>query len=152
MPVREMSEHECLQMLAAQHLGYLASARNNRPYIVPVHYAFEAAKIYGFSMPGRKTDALKDNPHACIHVDDLAHHDQWRSVLIEGKYTELPDTPEFHNERIYAWSLLQKHDLWWEPGIFKPNADGDIGAHTPLFYSISVDEISGRQSTADETA
>ncbi|RYZ48088.1 MAG: pyridoxamine 5'-phosphate oxidase family protein [Sphingobacteriales bacterium] len=93
-------------------LGYLACARDNRPYVVPIHYAFEAAKIYGFSMPGRKTDSLKANPHACMHVDDLESQDRWHSVLIEGGYTELPDTPECHNERIYAWSLLQKHDLY----------------------------------------
>jgi len=150
MPVREMSEHECLEMLAARHMGYLACARDNRPYVVPIHYAFEAAKIYGFSMPGRKTDSLKANPHACVHVDDLGSQHRWHSVLIEGGYTELPDTPEFHNERIYAWSLLQKHDLWWEPGMFKPAKAGNSGAMAPLFYSISIEEISGRQWTADE--
>ena len=90
--------------------------------------------------------------HACMHIDDLESQGCWHSVLIEGKYTELPDMPDFHNERIYAWSLLQKRDLWWEPGMFKPAEGGNIGAQAPLFYSISVDEISGRQWTADEVA
>ncbi|MGV8937379.1 MAG: pyridoxamine 5'-phosphate oxidase family protein [Allorhizobium sp.] len=147
MPVREMSEHECLQMLASQHMGYLACAKDNRPYIVPVNYAFEDTKIYGFSMPGKKTEWLAANPHACLHIDDLERHDHWHSILIEGKYTELPDTQEFHNERLFAWSLLQKHDLWWDPGMLKPTVAADVGDHRPIFYSISVDDISGRQVT-----
>jgi uncharacterized protein len=150
MPVREMSEHECLEMLAARHLGYLACAHENRPYVVPIHYAFENTKLYSFSLPGKKTEWLRANPHACLHVDDLKRHDHWHSVLIEGKYQELPDTAEFHNERIYAWSLLQKHDLWWEPAMFKPTDADDPHAHTPIFYSIRVDDISGRELTTND--
>ncbi|OJF95669.1 pyridoxamine 5'-phosphate oxidase family protein [Pararhizobium antarcticum] len=150
MPVRNMREHECLEMLANRHLGYLACSKDDRPYIVPVHYAFEATRLYSFSMPGKKTEWLAANPHACLHVNDLERHNRWRSVLIEGQYTELPDTPEFHNERVYAWSLLQKHDLWWEPGMFKPSEAEDGGAEEPLFYSISVDAVSGRTLTDDD--
>lgn len=151
MPVREMSEHDCLAMLAARHMGYLACAQGGRPYVVPIHYAFENTKLYSFSLPGKKTEWLRANPHACLHVNDLQSHDHWHSVLIEGRYRELPDTSECHNERLYAWSLLQKHDLWWEPAVFKPESAERAGDHSPLFYSISVDDISGRELVVTET-
>jgi nitroimidazol reductase NimA-like FMN-containing flavoprotein (pyridoxamine 5'-phosphate oxidase superfamily) len=144
MSVREMTDYECRDLLARRHVGHLAAVRGARPYIVPVHYAFEADKLYVFSLPGQKIEFLRSNPNTCVQVEEFATPRLWKSVVVQGTYEELPDTPEQHDKRLHAWSLLQTRQLWWEPGSFKP--DQDATAPTlPIFFSITINEISGRE-------
>lgn len=146
MQISEMNEQDCLQFLETRHLGRLGCCRDNHPYVVPVHYAIEGALIYGFSMPGQKTEWLAANPNACIQVDDLKGQGSWHSVLVEGHYTALPDTPGFHNERIHAWELLKRREMWWEPGSSKIEHLGSGIDASPVFFSISADRVTGRQA------
>ena len=53
--------------------------------------------------------------------------------------------PTSDHDRQFAWSLLQKHANWWEPGALKPGeAQAGTGSH--LFYQIRIETISGRQA------
>lgn len=144
MAVREMTERESRELLAQGNAGHLGCVHDNRPYVVPVHYAFDAEKLYVFSLPGQKIDWLRSNPNACLQMEVSGEHHRWKSVVAEGTYHELLDTPEWHNERLYAWSLLQKRTFWWEPGSSKPGA-GTGEPEVPIFFSISIDHISGRE-------
>jgi len=145
--VREMTERESREVVAHQNVGHLACVHDNRPYVVPVHYAFDGEKLYVFSLAGQKVDWMRSNPNACLQVDESGEHHRWKSILVQGTYRELPDTLERHNERLHAWSLLQKRPLWWEPGSSKPGADSE-GKETPIFFSISIAQISGRELVA----
>ena len=40
MFVQEMTRQECIAVVSAGRLGRLACARDNRPYVVPIYYAF----------------------------------------------------------------------------------------------------------------
>lgn len=146
MQISEMDEPACLEFLATRSLGHLACCMDERPYVVPIHYAIEGSLLYGFSMPGQKTHWLAANPNACLQVDDVKQHGSWHSVVVQGKYTALPDTDYFRNERIHAWELLKRRELWWDPGssIIHPGTyDSSLA---PVFFSISADLISGRQT------
>jgi nitroimidazol reductase NimA-like FMN-containing flavoprotein (pyridoxamine 5'-phosphate oxidase superfamily) len=90
---------------------------------------------------------MRTNPNACIQVEETGEHHLWKSVVVVGTFQELPDTPHQHNERIYAWQLLQKRSLWWEPGSSKPGT-GSAETEIPIFFAISVDQISGRELLA----
>ncbi|KQV79258.1 pyridoxamine 5'-phosphate oxidase family protein [Rhizobium sp. Root1220] len=147
MAVREMTERESRELLAQGNVGHLACVHDNHPYVVPVHYAFDAEKLYVFSLTGQKIDWLRSNPNACLQVEASGEHHRWKSVVAEGTYHELPDTPQWHNERLYAWSLLQKRSFWWEPGSSKPGAGSDE-PEVPIFFSISIDKLSGRELVA----
>jgi nitroimidazol reductase NimA-like FMN-containing flavoprotein (pyridoxamine 5'-phosphate oxidase superfamily) len=125
----------------------LGCVRDHRPYVVPVHYAFGEKKLYVFSLMGQKIDWMRSNPNACVQVEETDELHRWKSVVVLGRYQELPDTPEWHNERLHAWSLLQKRSLWWEPGSSKPGS-GSEQLEAPIFFSISIDEISGRELVA----
>jgi nitroimidazol reductase NimA-like FMN-containing flavoprotein (pyridoxamine 5'-phosphate oxidase superfamily) len=139
-----MTERECRELLARGNVGHLACVHDSRPYVVPIHYAFDEEKVYVFSLPGQKINWMRTNPHACIQVEDAGQRHLWKSVVVEGIYQELPDTTQLHNERIHAWSLLQKRSLWWEPGSSKPGT-GSAETDVPIFFAISVDRISGRE-------
>ncbi|TCL90684.1 hypothetical protein C8J38_10744 [Rhizobium sp. PP-WC-2G-219] len=145
MPVREMTDHECMDCLSKGHVGHLACSKDGVPYIVPIHYAYGIEKLYVFSLPGQKIDWLRSNPHACLQMEERSDHRLWKSVVVQGQYQELPDTPEHHNERLRAWDLLQEQDLWWEPGYLKPDA-ATPAETAPVFFGVLVDRLSGRQT------
>lgn len=147
IPVREMSEWESRELLHHGNVGHLACVHDHRPYVVPVHYAFEAKQLYVFSLTGQKIDWMRSNPNACLQVEASGEHHRWNSVVVQGRYEELPDAPEWHNKRLHAWSLLQKRSFWWEPGSSKPGTGSDE-RDNPIFYRISIDEISGRELAA----
>ena len=147
MTVREMTERASRDLLARSHTAHLGCVHDHRPYVVPVNYAFDEEKMYAFSMMGQKIEWMRSNPIACLQVEELNPDKLWKSTLVVGRYQELPDSAQWHNERIYAWSLLQRRSLWWEPGSSMPNA-GSQQAEAPIFFSISIDEITGREVIA----
>ena len=94
MVIREMSEGECRKVLARARLARLACARENQPYVVPVYLAYEVTGcLYGFTTPGQKVEWMRTNPLVCVEVDEIATYDQWVSVIVFGRYEELPETP-----------------------------------------------------------
>ncbi len=133
MELTEMTVEACREFLGKHTLGHLACIGEKYPYVVPVHYAYETRRIFIFSMPGLKTDYLRKRPYAGLQVEELQTDRNWTSVLVQGRCEELPDTPERHNERIHAWSLLEKRPFWWEPGSFELTSGGDLEDGIPLF-------------------
>jgi nitroimidazol reductase NimA-like FMN-containing flavoprotein (pyridoxamine 5'-phosphate oxidase superfamily) len=67
---------------------------------------------------------------------------------VHGLYQELPDDEDWHTERLHAWSLLQQHTGWWEPGGLKPTTLPVASKSQHLFYSIDVTDMSGRRGIA----
>jgi nitroimidazol reductase NimA-like FMN-containing flavoprotein (pyridoxamine 5'-phosphate oxidase superfamily) len=145
MIVKELNRDECAAVLSASRLARLACSRDGQPYVVPIHYAYADDYLYSFSMPGRKIDWMRENPMVCVQIDDLGSSRNWRSVVVYGLYEELPDRIGSKRERDHAWSLLEKHANWWEPGGLKPVPQPMATASTHLFYRIRVTSMSGRQ-------
>jgi nitroimidazol reductase NimA-like FMN-containing flavoprotein (pyridoxamine 5'-phosphate oxidase superfamily) len=67
-------------------------------------------------------------------------------------YEELADRIGSKRERDHAWSLLEKHSNWWEPGGLKPIPGPMAGASTHLFYRITIGQMTGREALEDEAA
>lgn len=149
MDVRELTREECIEAVSSDRLAYLACCKDERPYVIPIYYAVGDNCLYSFSMPGRKIEWLRANPHACLLIERNRNEQNWTSVLISGQFQELPDNERWHQERIRAWALLERHANWWEPGALRPEAQPAAGC-TPLFYSIEIEEISGRIASAGE--
>jgi nitroimidazol reductase NimA-like FMN-containing flavoprotein (pyridoxamine 5'-phosphate oxidase superfamily) len=148
MEIREMSNEECLHVLAGARLARLACAHENQPYVVPVYLAYHEASgcLYGFTTPGQKVEWMRANPLVCVVVDEIAAYNQWVSVIVVGRYEELPEAIESDDarlraqerprqvaeaisawsadsrhcqcddERQRAWQLLKTHPGWVEPG------------------------------------
>jgi nitroimidazol reductase NimA-like FMN-containing flavoprotein (pyridoxamine 5'-phosphate oxidase superfamily) len=97
-------------------------------------------------MPGLKTDRLRANPLAGIHAEELGEDRKWKSVLVHGRFEELTDTPVRCDERIHAWPLLEKRAFWWEPGSFNFGTDTGEPLDGPIFFRLSIELLSGRQT------
>jgi hypothetical protein len=144
MVITELSEAQCNEFLSASRVGRLACARDGQPYVVPVTFAFAQHALYSFSLPGQKIEWMRENPKVCVQVDESGERGAWKSVVVFGRYAELPDRIGSKLEREHAWSLLSRHASWWEPGGLKPVATSVPSHH--LFYKISVESLSGRQA------
>jgi uncharacterized protein len=114
MLIREMSGQECCDLLARLGVGRLACARDNRPYIVPVYFAYEPDRLYGFATFGQKIEWMRSNPQVCMEADEVRSHFDWQSVIVIGRYEEFPDTAEYKDSRTQARALLEKRFLWWQ--------------------------------------
>jgi uncharacterized protein len=147
MHVQEMTQEECIAIVSNGRMGNLACARDNRPYVVPIYYAFSENHLYSFSMPGQKVDWMRSNPHVCVQVDNFSDQGHWQSVVMYGLYHELPDIAGTKHEREHARFLLQQHANWWEPGGLKPTPQPMTAFPTHLFYRIAIESMTGRRSS-----
>jgi nitroimidazol reductase NimA-like FMN-containing flavoprotein (pyridoxamine 5'-phosphate oxidase superfamily) len=143
MIVEEMSELDCLAMLERTETAYLACARDNQPYVVPVRVDFEGGFVYAYSMEGQKIEFMRQNPLVCLLINDVTSRRQWRSVIVYGRYEELPNRWDYQDARRIAQRLFQRHAMWWEP------ASAPLPAHAPqapVVFRIHVDRVSGRRA------
>jgi nitroimidazol reductase NimA-like FMN-containing flavoprotein (pyridoxamine 5'-phosphate oxidase superfamily) len=149
MFIHELTYQECRRVLQQASLGRLACARNNQPYVVPVHFAFNGSHVYGFTTVGQKIEWMRSNPLVCLEIDEEISDQQWTSIIVFGRYEELPDVPEHTSARERAYSFLQKRALWWEPAYISPEHRDQAHSLTPVFYRICIDKMTGHRATAN---
>ncbi|MGB8472965.1 MAG: pyridoxamine 5'-phosphate oxidase family protein [Candidatus Acidiferrum sp.] len=140
MLIAEMALGECQQFLARTGFGRLGCAHNNEPYVVPIYFVYENDRLYGFSTFGRKIEWMRENPRVCVEVDEIATHSSWVSVILYGRYQELPDTPEYSSERHHAYELFEKRTHWWEIAH-------SVRGHKPapsIYYRIDIVNMTGQ--------
>jgi uncharacterized protein len=113
--IREMTVQECRSMIAATTIARLGCARENQPYIVPIYVDLDDDFLYGYTSLGQHCEWMRQNPLVCVEFDQLIAHQQWKSVIVFGRYEELPHTPEHEESRAIAARLFQQRPMWWEP-------------------------------------
>lgn len=175
MFIQEMAESDCLKVLTRERFGRLACAHANQPYIVPIYFVYEESYLFGFTTMGLKVEWMRSNPLVCIELDDVENSDEWTSIVIFGRYEELPELPgapewdkhRLHTHepspplvrpplvsstpgqqaRLHAIELLQQHADWWEAGLASRTHHPPDQPLTPIFYRIRIDRITGRRAT-----
>lgn len=146
MVVQKMTLEECRTALAEAEVARLACERGGQPYVVPVYLAYDGKCLYGFSTLGQKIECMRANPLVCMEIDDVKSQAHWMSVVVFGRYEELPDSPDYIAVRLHALEMLQKRAAWWEPA-YVAGAHGDpTEALTPIFYRIHIDRMTGHRA------
>ncbi len=92
--LRTLTSSEANALFRNSRLARLGCVINGEPYVVPVNYYLEDDYAYVHSLPGRKVDALRSNPRACLQVDSISEDSSWRSVLAYGNYEEITNLNE----------------------------------------------------------
>jgi uncharacterized protein len=148
MWIRTLTTLECWKVLADNRFGHLGCAKNGLPYVVPIYYAYADNHLYAFSMPGKKIDWMRANPLVSVSVVEREHEParEWKSVIVDGRYEELPDRIGHKAERDHAWFLLSRYADWWEPGALKPRTPPQSDHTAYVFYRILIDQVSGREA------
>jgi nitroimidazol reductase NimA-like FMN-containing flavoprotein (pyridoxamine 5'-phosphate oxidase superfamily) len=88
-----MSPEEIEMVLRSARVGRIGCASNDRPYVVPINYAYDGTYIYGFSTLGRKITVMREQPSVCFEVDEIDGPSIWRCVIADGQYEEITDEP-----------------------------------------------------------
>lgn len=149
MYIHEMSETECRIALGRSGFGRLGCARNQQPYVVPIYYIYDDDHLYGFTTLGQKVEWMRLNPSVCLEIDERTSHDQWMSVIVFGRYEELPETPENEAIRAQAQELLQRRVMWWEPAFVGSENLEVPHSVTPVLYRIHIDHLTGKKAIPD---
>jgi nitroimidazol reductase NimA-like FMN-containing flavoprotein (pyridoxamine 5'-phosphate oxidase superfamily) len=148
--IQDLNKQECCELLKRVGCGRLACASKNQPYVVPIYFAYEPNRLFGFSTVGQKIEWMRENPRVCVEADEVIGQDNWTSVLVFGRYEELPDSPKYAALRLNAHSLLEKRTLWWRPAIASSETRGQRFGPFPVFYCIHIVEVTGHRSSPDQ--
>ena len=149
MLIRNLTPKECQKMMARNVLGRLGCSRDDQPYVVPIYFAYEPHRLYGFATVGRKIKWMRKNPKVCVEVDEVVDHYRWTSVIATGRYRELPNTAEFKSERLHALMALEKRMLWWQTAVAAKQLPTRNETSEPVFYSIHIDSLTGVRAIPD---
>ena len=57
--------------------------------MVPINYLLDEGSIYSHSLPGRKIDAMRAHPRACLQVDHIDDDFHWRSAIAFGNFEQI---------------------------------------------------------------
>ena len=152
MFIKELETSECFEILTEKRLGRLACARENQPYIVPFYFVYDEQKsLYAFSTLGKKIEWMRTNPLVCVEADDINNQFEWTSLVIFGRFEELPETSEFEAARNRAYELLSRHAMWWQPAFVAGAHRRQITDDKPIYFRIHIETISGHLAVSDES-
>ena len=151
MLIGRMDPKESDAFLSRVGFGRLACARNNEPYIVPIYFGHQPGRLYGFAAFGQKIEWMRENPRVCVQVDEISAPDDWTSVVVRGRYEELPDSIEHIEKRKWALSLLEAKAPSWGVAFAASRVRTSPNTHPAVFYCIHIEALSGvRGSPGDK--
>ncbi|MBK3745419.1 pyridoxamine 5'-phosphate oxidase family protein [Paraburkholderia aspalathi] len=143
MLIKDMTAIEMRDFLHQQHLGRLAFMVDDRPYVVPLFFVFNAGSLYSFTTDGQKVDAMRHHPKITVLFDQIKSVDDWRSVMVHGEYKEIAED----SNKTAIVELLNKGPEWWEPAYVRTiKDDGTDRPLSGIYFRIDVTDMSGHQA------
>ena len=150
MLIEEIGKEQCEELVEHAGLWRLACTFENEPYIVPVYLAHHEGALYGFATMGQKIDWMRVNPQVCVETDEVRSQTDWWSVLIQGRFEELPDTGSYAVRREEAQGLLEKSTpLWWKVGVEAAQTRQRFDRNHATFFCIHIEQMTGRKAMPD---
>ncbi|HJZ82196.1 MAG TPA: pyridoxamine 5'-phosphate oxidase family protein [Pyrinomonadaceae bacterium] len=142
LKVEDMSPAEMHALLQRENFGHLGCARDHRPYVVPMHYAYDGKELYFFTTVGMKTRYIDANPQVCLQVEEIKDSTHWRSVLVSGRASEITDKEETQR----AMKFITERNPSLTPAISATQLDSMGRAVDIALYRITPELIDGRQT------
>ena len=142
LKVEDMPPAEMHALLQRESFGHLGCARDGRPYVVPMHYAYDGKELYFFTTEGMKTQFIEANPKVCLQVEEITDRTHWRSVMVIGKAEQLTNAEETQR----AMKLITERNPSLTPAISATQLDALGRAVDIALYRIIPDLIDGRKT------
>ena len=142
LKVEDMPPVEMHNLLQTASFGHLGCAQNRRPYVVPMHYAYDGKELYFFTTEGMKTQFMKDNPQVCLQVEEVSDSSHWRSVMVIGRAERLTDQEEMER----AMQLITERNPSLRPAISATQIDTWGRGVDIALYRIQPEIIDGRKT------
>jgi nitroimidazol reductase NimA-like FMN-containing flavoprotein (pyridoxamine 5'-phosphate oxidase superfamily) len=142
LKVEDMAPAEMHALLQRESFGHLGCARNNRPYVVPMHYGYDGKDLYFFTTQGMKTQFIDANPQVCLQVEEITDSTHWRSVMVIGKAEQITRNEEMQQ----AMKLITERNPSLTPAISSTELDALGRAVDIALYRIVPELIDGRKT------
>jgi len=137
-----MSPAEMHALLRRESFGHLGCSREGRPYVVPMHYAYDGKELYFFTTEGMKTQFIGVNPQVCLQVEEVSDSSHWRSVMVIGRAEQLTNKDETQR----AMKLITERNPSLSPAISATQLDS-LGREVDIaIYRITPELIDGRKT------
>ena len=135
--LKMLSNEEARGLFQTARVARLGCVVNGEPYVVPINCHLEGDRLYSHSLSGMKISGLRDNPRACVQVDQIESDLRWRSAIAFGKYEEITKS----NERADVLSKL----LHRFPMLTPVESEIAIDGYPPevVVFSINIERITG---------
>ena len=142
LKVEDMSPAEMHALLQRESFGHLGCARDNRPYVVPMHYAYDGKELYFFTTQGMKTQYIDANPQVGLQVEEVSDRIRWKSVMVIGRAEQLTKPDDTQN----AMKLITERNPTLTPAISATQTDGWGRAVDIALYRITPELMDGRKT------
>jgi uncharacterized protein len=143
----ELNEIQMNHFLLTQAVGRIACTDGKKPYIVPVTYVYDGKDIIGQTREGKKLDMLRNNPNVCFEVDAMHNMANWRSIIINGTFSELKGT-DADKAREYLfnqiWPYLTSSTIHSHEHEASHASVNDVNRVKPIMFRIKIKEKTGR--------
>jgi nitroimidazol reductase NimA-like FMN-containing flavoprotein (pyridoxamine 5'-phosphate oxidase superfamily) len=142
LKVEDMAPAEMHALLQRESFGHLGCARDGRPYVLPMQYAYDGKELYFFTTEGMKTQFIEANPQVCLQVEEITDSTHWRSVMVIGKAEQLTNAEEMQR----AMKLITERNPSLTPAISATELDALGRAVDIALYRITPELIDGRKT------
>ena len=142
LKVQDMAPAEMHALLERESFGHLGCARDGRPYVVPMNYAYDGKDMYFFTTEGMKTQYIESNPQVCLQVEEITDRTHWRSVMVNGKAEEITNKEELQK----AMKLITARNPSLTPAISATQLDTWGRAVDIAIFRITPAIIDGRET------
>ncbi len=140
--IHQMDDAEISSLLRRVGYGHLGCTKENRPYVIPIHYVYDPPELYIYTTKGMKTDFISSNPEVCLQVEEVVDARNWKSAIATGPAELLSDS----GEREQATKLITLINPSLTPAIGKTTLRTSTRENAVEIYRIKVQTMSGRKT------
>jgi nitroimidazol reductase NimA-like FMN-containing flavoprotein (pyridoxamine 5'-phosphate oxidase superfamily) len=142
LKVKEMSQGERLALLLRGGYGHLGCSRDNHPYVVPMHYAFDSQALYFLTTDGTKTEFMAANREVCFQVEEVTDARHWRSVMVTGRAERIIGAEELER----AMQLITERNPTLTPALNETKIGAWKRSSKVVIYRVRPEAIYGRHT------
>jgi uncharacterized protein len=140
--IEDLSNREITELLQRVGYAHLGCCRDDKPYVVPVHYAYSGDVIYIYTTEGKKFEIIKDNPNVCLQIEEVEDDRHWTSVIVEGTAEQLVARPE----RELALAFIVERNPSLTPAISVRWMDSWVRENIEVIYKVNITMATGRRA------
>lgn len=136
----DLGNEQILELLERAGFGHLGCCRNNQPYVIPIHFAYNSPYLYFYTTEGMKTEIISENPTVCLQVEDVIDRRNWKSVIVTGTAELVTDHAQIKRAKKLITAinpeLIPARSIRWMDQLARTNVRA--------FYRILPERITGR--------
>jgi nitroimidazol reductase NimA-like FMN-containing flavoprotein (pyridoxamine 5'-phosphate oxidase superfamily) len=141
--VGELTQEECWALLRENRIGRLGCHADGMTYIVPLGYALDGHRLVFQTTLGLKIEMMEKNPEVCFQTDQGTGASDWRSVIVWGRYMDLPEGEKPGAARLLIDRLSAAvKEEGRSPRDVTPDKVG--GRYEGVVFALSIDRVTGR--------